>query len=92
MFTNECVGDLGYEGTTSAVVMAGLFLSFLVEYIGSRIVVHKTRKMSTVSVEDRARAVLQTEIVSILVMEAGIIFHSLRKLSYPLPTSKTSPN
>ncbi|KAH8174813.1 ZIP zinc transporter domain-containing protein [Sarocladium implicatum] len=77
MFANECVGDLGYEGTTSAIVMAGLFLSFLVEYIGSRIVVHKTRKMSTVSVEDRAKAVLQTEIVSILVMEAGIIFHSL---------------
>lgn len=77
MFANECVGELQYEGTTSAIVMAGLFLSFLVEYFGSRIVLHKTRKMNTISLEERAKAVLQTEVVSILVMEAGIIFHSL---------------
>ncbi|KAK0384359.1 hypothetical protein NLU13_8446 [Sarocladium strictum] len=77
MFANDCVGELQYEGTTSAIVMAGLFLSFLVEYIGSRIVIHKTRKMQNISVEERAKAVLQTEVVSILVMEAGIIFHSL---------------
>jgi hypothetical protein len=79
MFANDCVGELQYEGTTSAIAMAGLFLSFLVEYFGSRIVIHKTRKMHSISVEERAKAVLQTEVVSILVMEAGIIFHSLRK-------------
>jgi zinc transporter 1/2/3 len=79
MFANDCVGELKYEGTTSAIVMAGLFLSFLVEYFGSRIVIHKTRKMNNTSIEERAKAVLQTEVVSILVMEAGIIFHSLRE-------------
>lgn len=77
MFANDCVGELDYEGTTSAIVMAGLFLSFLVEYFGSRIVIHKTRKMSGIGIEERAKAVLQTEVVSIIVMEAGIIFHSL---------------
>lgn len=48
MFTNECIGDLGYEGTTSAIVMAGIFLSFLVEYIGLRIVAaHAARNPKT---------------------------------------------
>ena len=45
MFQNQCVGELGYEATTSAVVMAGLFLSFLVEYIGMRLVAwHSAKK------------------------------------------------
>ncbi|KAF2014533.1 Zip-domain-containing protein [Aaosphaeria arxii CBS 175.79] len=36
MFTNDCLGELSYEGTTAAILMAGLFLSFLVDYIGAR--------------------------------------------------------
>ncbi|KAK3064391.1 hypothetical protein LTS18_007598 [Coniosporium uncinatum] len=36
MFSNECLGELNYEATTAAVVMAGIFISFLVEYIGRR--------------------------------------------------------
>ena len=43
MFSNECIGELGYEATTSAIVMAGLFLSFLVEYIGHRVVLAKAK-------------------------------------------------
>ncbi|OAG41168.1 hypothetical protein AYO21_04548 [Fonsecaea monophora] len=38
MFNNECLGVLEYEATTSAIVMAGIILAFLVEYIGHRIV------------------------------------------------------
>lgn len=41
MFTNECLGDLDYEATASSLVMAGIFLSFLVEFVGHRIVVAK---------------------------------------------------
>lgn len=38
MFSNKCLGALEYEATTSAVVMAGIFLSFLVEYLGHRLI------------------------------------------------------
>lgn len=79
MFGNECLGELEYEGTTAAILMAGLFISFLVEYIGQRIVLAKTRASAHLSPEEKAQAFLSAEVVSILVMEAGIIFHSLRK-------------
>ncbi|KJK84217.1 hypothetical protein H634G_00580 [Metarhizium anisopliae BRIP 53293] len=77
MFGNKCIGELGYEGTTAAILMAGIFLSFLVEYIGQRIVLAKTRSTALLTREKQAEALLSTEVVSILVMEAGILFHSL---------------
>ncbi|GAO19734.1 hypothetical protein UVI_02062740 [Ustilaginoidea virens] len=77
MFGNKCLGDLEYEGTAAATLMAGIFLSFLVEYIGQRIILSKTRATPSFSPETRSDLWLSTEIVSILVMEAGILFHSL---------------
>ncbi|KAF4456562.1 hypothetical protein F53441_1306 [Fusarium austroafricanum] len=77
MFSNQCIGDLGYEATTSALVMAGIFLSFLVEYIGNRIVLAKTKASSDLSTAEKKSAWLSTEVVSVLVMEMGILFHSL---------------
>ncbi|KAF4469286.1 zinc transporter [Fusarium albosuccineum] len=77
MFSNECIGELGYEATTSAILMAGLFLSFLIEYIGHRIVLAKTRASAGLSQSERKGVFLSTEVVSILVMEVGILFHSL---------------
>lgn len=44
MFENECIGPLDYEGTTSAIVMAGILLSFLVEYLGTRLVASRAVK------------------------------------------------
>ncbi|KAK0624888.1 hypothetical protein B0T17DRAFT_531374 [Bombardia bombarda] len=38
MFDNECLGELAFEATAAAILMGGLFLSFLVEYAGSRLV------------------------------------------------------
>ncbi|ORY18251.1 ZIP zinc transporter-domain-containing protein [Clohesyomyces aquaticus] len=38
-FKNECLGALTYEGKTAAIFMAGLFLSFLVEYLGARFII-----------------------------------------------------
>lgn len=81
MFGNQCIGELGYEATTSALVMAGVFLSFLVEYIGNRIVLAKTRASANLSDAERKSAWLSTEVVSVLVMEMGILFHSLCKWS-----------
>ncbi|KAM5352057.1 hypothetical protein ACJ41O_004780 [Fusarium nematophilum] len=77
MFSNDCIGELGYEATTSAIVMAGIFLSFLVEYIGHRIVLAKTKASAGLSQVQMKSTLLSTEVVSILVMEAGILFHSL---------------
>ncbi|OLN91612.1 Zinc transporter 3 [Colletotrichum chlorophyti] len=71
MFGNSCLGGLGYEGTTSAIVMAGIFLSFLVEYLGKRMVM---RKMAA---NPGAMTRLSPETVSVLVLECGIIFHSI---------------
>ncbi|KAK1970239.1 ZIP zinc transporter [Colletotrichum sublineola] len=71
MFGNECLGALGYEGTTSAIVMAGIFLSFLVEYIGKRVV------MTKMAGNPSAASRFSPETVTVLVLECGIIFHSI---------------
>ncbi|KAK6206925.1 ZIP zinc transporter [Colletotrichum tabaci] len=71
MFGNECLGALEYEGTTSAIVMAGIFLSFLVEYIGKRMVMKKMASNPTATTR------FSPETVSVLVLECGIIFHSI---------------
>lgn len=51
MFTNDCLGELAYEATTSAVVMAGIFLAFLVEYIGHRIILARNAKAPATTTE-----------------------------------------
>ncbi|KAJ3485218.1 hypothetical protein NLG97_g6863 [Lecanicillium saksenae] len=77
MFNNKCLGDLGYESTTSAIVMGGLFLSFIVEYIGHRVVLAKEKSVAELSMEEKAQSLFSAEVVTILVLEAGILFHSL---------------
>ncbi|POS79551.1 ZIP Zinc transporter [Diaporthe helianthi] len=106
MFTNECIGELGYEGTTSAIVMAGIFLSFLVEYLGLRIVAaHAARNPQTPAaaapaIGERSKSDASSSSpppepsrtafesldhhhagpnshLSVLIMEAGILFHSI---------------
>jgi solute carrier family 39 (zinc transporter), member 1/2/3 len=67
MFGNECLGELTYEATAAAVAMAGIFLSFLVEYLGHRFVLAKGGNAT------------RTALVSVYVLEAGIIFHSLSR-------------
>ena len=106
MFTNDCLGELGYEATTSAIVMAGMFLSFLVEFIGHRIIAARESKRCTPctdsevtgsqdeSRKDGTQATQHATIAhfghshgedptlpatkfSVLVMEAGVLFHSI---------------
>lgn len=80
MFTNECLGDLHYEATTAAIVMAGLFLTWLVEYVSHR----GARKYW-------ARSQYNDELVSVVVLELGIIFHSVRKSPTPHAAQRPSP-
>ncbi|AEO59559.1 hypothetical protein MYCTH_2307966 [Thermothelomyces thermophilus ATCC 42464] len=84
MFENECLGELTYESTASAILMAGLFLSFLVEYSGNRLIQWRESKAKAKegSIEsgadaDAAPAAARTDMVNIVVLEAGVIFHSL---------------
>lgn len=74
MFKNPCLTGVDFEGTTAAVVMGGIFLSFFVEFVGQRIVRAKMAQGHD------ARSWFSPETVSILVLEAGILFHSIRKL------------
>ncbi|KEZ44089.1 hypothetical protein SAPIO_CDS3846 [Scedosporium apiospermum] len=80
MFQNDCVEGIEYEGTAASIFMAGIFISFLVEYFGERFMRSRlNKKMLNGSPEgysvEKANASLET--VNIYVMEAGIIFHSL---------------
>lgn len=77
MFKNPCLTSVTFEGTTAAVVMGGLFASFLVEFIGQRFV------RSRIAKGYDGRSWFSPETVGILVLEAGILFHSIRKLASP---------
>jgi zinc transporter 1/2/3 len=104
MFSNECLGELPYEGTTAAIFMAGLFLSFLIDYISKRFLLWRQGKRTGLDAEattlpsdaktaspansavipsDRhaEHVDLHSDVdakTNVLVLEAGIIFHSLR--------------
>lgn len=60
MFGNSCLGELKYEGTTAAIFLAGLFLSFLVDYLGARFVQWRQAKHASADVEVRNDAVDKT--------------------------------
>jgi zinc transporter 1/2/3 len=113
MFSNTCLGELQYEGTTAAIFMAGLFLSFLVDYLGARFVQWRQNKRIGSSAEvpvaagdDKSagtsasasqdnefnrshglahahgpmrEATPMEEKINVMNLEAGIIFHSIRK-------------
>ncbi|KAF1978991.1 Zip-domain-containing protein [Bimuria novae-zelandiae CBS 107.79] len=106
MFGNECLGELPYEATTAAIVMAGLFLSFLVDYTSKRFLLWRQSKnpssdseaapspasdVKSASPTDSAVTPPMSQIeheqtelrghsdakLNVLVLETGIIFHSL---------------
>ncbi|EEH17011.2 hypothetical protein PABG_07098 [Paracoccidioides brasiliensis Pb03] len=113
LFQNRCLRGLNYEATTAAIVMAGIFLSFLVEYIGNRIIlaripdskphVHGDAELepnsevqskipqakspngsdnepsstTLTNLGHQHTLVQPDDKLSVMVMEAGIIFHSI---------------
>ena len=99
MFTNDCIGTLEYEATTTSIILAGIFLSFLVEYVGHRIVCSRRPKTPPSDMEpehqnghDHNHTSMLAQLghshgpedptspdtkVSVPVMEAGIVFHSV---------------
>lgn len=100
MFTNECLGELEYEATAAAIFMAGLFLTFVIEYSTHRIsdsmaakkqqalqpsaLPESSKEASVTSASVDATStvpVRQHETAGVLVLEAGIVFHSLSRSS-----------
>lgn len=107
MFTNDCLGELAFEATTSSIVMAGIFISFLTEYIGHRVILaraprlpagdstpesgtHSPKESPTHQQSQTATLAAlghnhgapmdptrPNSKLSVLVMEAGVIFHSV---------------
>ncbi|KAL8886129.1 MAG: hypothetical protein Q9215_006117 [Flavoplaca cf. flavocitrina] len=99
MFKNPCLGPLKYEATTTAIVMAGAFLTFLLQYSSFRLTDARSRTVlsksdsqhaesingdtSVKSSQSPAPTVLHNhrmpkldDPLSVLILEAGIIFHS----------------
>ena len=93
MFENECLGILEYEGTASAILMAGLFLSFSVDYAGQRFAQwHSAKKAASVEGTSLGLATRSAELVNVAMLEAGIVFHSLCEcFMFPYVTCITFP-
>lgn len=47
LFGSECIGSLKYEGTATAITMAGVFLAFLMEYLGARFISRRNSRGTT---------------------------------------------
>ncbi|KAL3465023.1 ZIP zinc transporter-domain-containing protein [Aspergillus heterothallicus] len=119
MFSNSCLTGVEYEATTSAIVMAGIFLSFLTEYLGHRYMCARAARSGAITPAAQPAEIPETTEtgsnvsksaaeaatpdhhnhnhatlagfghhhggdptnpntkVSVLVMEAGVIFHSI---------------
>ncbi|CAZ81315.1 unnamed protein product [Tuber melanosporum] len=71
LFGSECVGDLGYESTATGIAMAGTFLSFLLEYLGTRFIARRRGRYPI------GTSPATSDKLSVAVMEMGIIFHSI---------------
>ncbi|KAI0973648.1 hypothetical protein F4678DRAFT_486826 [Xylaria arbuscula] len=66
LFGNKCLGDLGFDATPAAIMLGGLFIAFLIEYITHRV----ARKYYN-------RTPNADDAINVMVLESGIIFHSL---------------
>lgn len=51
LFANECVGELAYESTATAIVMAGVFLAFVFEYTFGRLLARRQKALASVTSE-----------------------------------------
>lgn len=83
MWSNSCL-KIKYEGTGASITMAGIFIAFIIEYIALRIVnardtgkVDKKEIEETSSNEQSLHGISVNDKISVMILEAGIIFHSI---------------
>lgn len=79
MFQNECLGKLSYEATPAVILMAGVFVSFLADYSVQQILLWRSTKKGDTADENMGNSAVSAELVNVTILEAGIMFHSLRK-------------
>ncbi|KAH7014461.1 uncharacterized protein B0I36DRAFT_255596 [Microdochium trichocladiopsis] len=74
MFTNECLADFNFfEGTTATIFMGGIFISFLVDLVAHS----RSHRRGTNSVSRSAAKLKDEALKNVILLEAGIIFHSI---------------
>lgn len=83
MFSNSCL-SLVYESTTTAIVMGGVFISFLVDFILKKIVM--SRAVVKENSDEDPKLSLDESVsleksvhdkISVILLEVGIVFHSV---------------
>lgn len=102
-FSNDCIEGIEYEATAGAILIAGLFVTFIIEYVAHRWIDRKRHMFEKRSASAPATAEANTQkeasegtlsetssseqhytpkslALNTAVMEAGIIFHSIRML------------
>ncbi|PGH28145.1 hypothetical protein AJ80_00035 [Polytolypa hystricis UAMH7299] len=52
MFGSECLGTLEYEATTAAIVLAGIVMSFMIEYLGNRFILSRASGIACHTADD----------------------------------------
>ena len=96
-FSNDCIEGIEYEATAGAILIAGLFTTFIIEYVAHRWIDRKRHMFERTSTPQSTAQKDATEAnlseassneehfasksltLNTAVMEAGIIFHSIRK-------------
>ena len=77
MFSNECLVDYNlFEGITATIFMVGMVLSFLVDFVAHQ--QGQNHGLSSVTPTTAALSKKKRR-GNIIILEAGIIFHSIRK-------------
>lgn len=113
MFKNPCLGRLEYESVTTAIVMAGAFLTFLLQYSSFRLTDARSKTVMSKSEAQHPESIngdasdksSQSQVptaihnhrmpklddpLSVLILEAGIIFHSASE-SKPIQSACRDP-
>ncbi|EMG45830.1 IRT1 Fe(2+) transport protein 1 [Candida maltosa Xu316] len=86
MWTNTCL-HIEYEGTGAAITMAGILIAFMLEYLAHRLLGNRsnTDKIqsekaiddSSSGGEDIQHGISVNDKISVMILEAGILFHSI---------------
>ncbi|RCK56531.1 Fe(2+) transport protein 1 [Candida viswanathii] len=91
MWSNSCL-HIVYEGTGAAITMAGLLIAFILEYAAHRLLRNRTQKPTSPagssnedekhvadvsSSEYTPHGISVNDKISVMIMEAGILFHSI---------------
>ena len=73
MFENKCLGRINYEATPAAILLGGVIVSFMVDFLSHRLFSRRQ--------QDDDERQISNDLVKIFALECGILFHSVCKSS-----------